>query len=830
MAAAMVLGLLCCFCPKLFWPAVPFREEELLVMEGRVLQTVMHSQSVDVYLSQVHVSHEQGLQQDMRYDKAVLVMSLEEAQALAMKAGYKVLSYCTYRSFRTAANLGNYDEAQYFASLGVFVRADSVRTEVVQRSIWAVRQTLEEIRSDLVRSIYDAVEDPETAGILAAICTGDRTGLTQEAKSLYQKSGIIHILAISGLHISLLGMTLFRLLRRRLRVLPAAACAVFVMLGFCVMSDASASAVRATIMFVIQMAGICLGKRPDILCSWSAAFLIMVCFRPLLLTSSGFLLSFLAVLAVGTLFQSLCAFFGIARVSGYEMRQMPRTDQKERSADDGTAISLLADDENARKNRMGRKLAESFLMSLSVNLMLLPVMASVYFEIPVYAIFLNLLVIPLMSVVLGLGFLSALLGLILLILGRFFAGAGVYLVWFIRWCCTLTGYLPGSSIITGNPEPWRLILYYSLLLIAHFLFLHWAGTDDKRRPAAGPGKSEGYEGPGKSEGYEGPGKSEGYGGPGKSDRDKRTAKRRAVRAVFLIFLIIGLAVIILAGKTPIRLRISFFDVGQGDGILVENPTGTVYLIDGGSSSVKQVGKYRMEGAIKYYGVSRIDYSIISHPDSDHISGLMEILSGMPDAGKGRNSTGISIGTILMPSVPDNPNYQELCRLAEKKGVEVVDLYAGMQLKDGHLILTCLYPKDGRAFDTVNGYSAVLDLQYGEFTALLTGDLEEEGERILLEEDPAYLRKFYDVLKVAHHGSKFSSTADFLQRISPSLAVISAGEHNRYGHPHKETLQRLQDAGSRVLVTASTREIILEADTNGSIYSSAIDAELQSSSE
>lgn len=753
----MVCGLFCLLCPKIFYPSVPFPEEALLTMEGQVLQTVTHSETVDVYLSKVHISCEEGRQKDIQFGKAVLVLPFDEASDLSLKAGYKVHSYCTYRPFRTAANHGNFDEEEYYASMGIFVRADSVRTEIAERSVWIFQEALRQIRSGLVRSIYASVQDPETAGILAAICTGDRAGLTKETKSLYQKSGIIHILAISGLHISLLGMTLFRLLRKRLRNLPAAGIAVFVMLGFCVMSDASASAVRATIMFVIQMTGICLGKQVDILCSWAAAFLIMVCWRPLLLTSSGFLLSFLAVLAVGTLFPSMCGFMGIVRTAGYEMKDVSGTER---------AHGLSA------KKILGKKLTESFLMSLSVNLLLLPVMACVYYEISVYAILLNLLVIPLMSAVLGLGFISAILGLIRVILGRFFAGAGVYLVWFIRWCCTLSKQLPASSVIAGCPEPWRLILYYTVLLTAHSIFLR----QSKARPAV-------------------------------------SAFRKTT---FLIPLIGTLLIILLAGKTPHMLRISFFDVGQGDGILIENPNGTVYLLDGGSSSVTQVGQYRLESAIQYYGISYIDYSIISHPDADHYNGVLEILSGMPDKGEHLPSGTLAIGSILMPYVPNNPNYSEISRLAEKKGVEVIDLKAGIQIKDGNLTLTCLWPEKGQTFDTANGYSAVLDLKYGEFTALMTGDLEAESETRLLQEHPTYLETNYDVLKVAHHGSRFSSSEAFLQKVKPTIAIISAGEKNHYGHPHKETLQRLQNIGANILVTAETQEIILETNLQGSL--------------
>ena len=136
-------------------------------------------------------------------------------------------------------------------------------------------------------------------------------------------------------------------------------------------------------------------------------------------------------------------------------------------------------------------------------------------------------------------------------------------------------------------------------------------------------------------------------------------------------------------------------------------------------------------------------------------------------------------------------------------------------------MTCLYPDQSYIPESTNGYSAVMDIRYGSFAALMTGDLEADGESMLLQYDFSGLgfglrREGYDVLKVAHHGSRFSSTQEFLEAVSPDLAVISAGRNNQYGHPHEETLERLQHTGARILITSECGEVILQAGLDGKI--------------
>ena len=177
MVFTMVLCLLDYLDPSFFYPQIPLRPYEVFHMEGTVISRETHGAKEYVYLSRVRTSHAD-------YDKAVLVLSGDEADEMELKAGNRVSSACIYQPFQTAANFGNFDEKAYYASMGIFIRAKSRETEVTDRKVLVLRQFLSDVRRRLVSSIREAVADEDTAAILAAICTGDRSALTEETRDL----------------------------------------------------------------------------------------------------------------------------------------------------------------------------------------------------------------------------------------------------------------------------------------------------------------------------------------------------------------------------------------------------------------------------------------------------------------------------------------------------------------------------------------------------------------------------------------------------------------------------------------------------------------------
>ena len=214
----------------------------------------------------------------------------------------------------------------------------------------------------------------------------------------------------------------------------------------------------------------------------------------------------------------------------------------------------------------------------------------------------------------------------------------------------------------------------------------------------------------------------------------------------------------------------------------------------------------MECALKYRGIDNIDYAFVSHTDSDHISGLLEL---MQESGAGS----ICIKHLCLPVFGENENQALLLAAAKNKGIPVTYLSAGISFTFGEVKLSCLHPFSGKDYPDANAASCVLSLTYGEFSALFTGDLGQEGEQEMLQ---YFASLDHDLLKVGHHGSRDASSAAFLKEVSPQLAVVSAGVHNRYGHPHKETTERLETCESRIYVTAERGEILVKVNRQGTV--------------
>ena len=282
------------------------------------------------------------------------------------------------------------------------------------------------------------------------------------------------------------------------------------------------------------------------------------------------------------------------------------------------------------------------------------------------------------------------------------------------------------------------------------------------------------------------------------------------------------------------LEIHMLDIGQGDSIVVEMPGGQNILVDGGSTTVTDVGRYRILPFLKYEGIRKLDYIFVTHTDLDHISGIIELLDRMIDG-----TASLRAETLVMPYLREKGEaYEELCERAEKAGVRVIWVEAGDAfhfydspglLKQGgsskgsgsseslsEVTLTVLGPDPGRETSpvNVNAQCIVAALSFGKFDCLLTGDVVEEGEENLL----GILRrtgKEFEVLKVAHHGSKYSTPEELLDIVSPDLCLISAGKYNRYGHPHAELLSRLYAAGTDVRITRYGGE--LSVATDGETY-------------
>ncbi|HPZ09965.1 MAG TPA: ComEC/Rec2 family competence protein [Candidatus Eremiobacteraeota bacterium] len=245
--------------------------------------------------------------------------------------------------------------------------------------------------------------------------------------------------------------------------------------------------------------------------------------------------------------------------------------------------------------------------------------------------------------------------------------------------------------------------------------------------------------------------------------------------------------------SPVFLKMHFIDVGQGDSILVETPGGKNMLIDAGDNSEGE----RVVSYIEKEGIKRLDVIVATHPDSDHIGGMDNVVESF------------DVGKIYMPDkTKTTKTFKDVLVSIRDKGLKITKARAGVNIDlDPSINVEILSPNSAE-YEETNNYSIVIKLVYDNTSFLLPGDAEGFSEKEMIKK--GYDLKS-DVLKLGHHGSHSSTTPDFLEKVSPKYAIICAGKGNKFGHPHKETLKKLKKAGIQLYRTDKNGTIIAISD-------------------
>ena len=758
--------------------------------------------------------------------------------------GSLVILKGTLKNFQQPTNPGQFNAPFYYQILRISFRLNQAEIQVKSDRFYKIAEGLYQLRRK-AGSKVDALLPEQEASVMKTMLLGEKGILDEEIKGLYQRNGIAHILAISGLHISMIGMGLYQLLRRAgLKIKLSAILASMIIVLYGMMTGFAVSAIRAIAMFLLQMLAQILGRTYDRITALAVAAVLVLVEQPLYLFHSGFQFSFLCVLGISLI------------------------------------LPVLG---NVRK---GKKLFEGVaLMAVT-----LPVYLGVFYQIPVYSMFLNFIVLPMMSILMGAG--------IVMILAAFLCTPlAIPAAWLITGILMVyerlglfTEKLPHHYWTPGCPAKWQLAVYVAVLIIIAVLgrtkrkavlyqrdcihkeyihkdCIHRRGGCAKGILQEDPPCHEvlQYEMSQYERSQHGMAQYNipryevsQYEIPQYEMQNKRIRRIACHGGKWIstygipvgicwVFLLLG--VVILTWRFRPELKVAFLDVGQGDCIFLQTENGDSYLTDGGSSSVSKVGKYRMIPFLKYQGASQIKAVFVSHADSDHYNGIAELLEQA-------ELEGIRVENLVLTDIADecrSEGYEELVELAGQNGITVQLLHEGQQLQDGELLFQCLHPSKGYRAEDLNETSMVLLVTYREFSMLLTGDVQGAGEEHLtqelqdwkepgvtqmqdvirisgeeesmeeesieeesIEEESIEEESIEDerieeqieekrpqnkmganhteteltILKVAHHGSKNSTSEEFLKAANPKIAIISCGKGNRYGHPHEETLERL----------------------------------------
>lgn len=705
-----------------------------------------------------------------------------------------------------ATNPGGFDAADYYKAKKIFMflkDTSYVETGVKKSELLNTLQGIKE----RVASVYDQTFEPKAASVLSAMVLGDKRGLDRDTRNMYQLNGIAHILAISGLHIAILGMTLFEWLRKRTGSYRISGCvAMIVVVFYGIMTGLSGSTSRAVIMMGLVMIGKAKGRSADLLTSAGIASIGMAVWNPYVIRDAGFQLSFAAVAGLAVIHPVYVQTFG----------------------------------------KKG-KLRQAFGVSLSSSLATLPICVFYYYQFPLYGILLNLLVVPLVSYLLMSALVTAGCGIISIKAAELARIPAHFILILYERLCGLSEKIPFSSINVGHISVRMVLVYYLGLGVVLFILRCYAGeknssqsTDENNSAGEEVNKSMR-----KSLGRD-------------LTKPVRKKSGRCGRYLYGIILVILLTALYEYANLDRSFVTVFLDVGQGDGILIRTEQGTSILIDGGSTSNQRVGEYVLLPAIRYYGMSELDYVFVTHGDADHISGIEYLLNA--------EHIGVRIRNLVLAKYGDRQGLANIETLAKEKNINVIYMEAGDKIREklnsdmAGLTLECLYPSGKtleakqvvkRESDSIaeakqvaereasgitddkkiaigldnaitanvledevtgsgpdaNDLSIVLLAKYDGRKILFTGDAGSMVEKRLILEKNLLLSET-DVLKVGHHGSRSASSEGFLQTIKPQYAIISCGKKNHYGHPHEETLMQLQTIGARVYRTDQCGAIIL----------------------
>lgn len=707
-------------------------KENTVIVQGKIYKIENTAFGTNIYLKGVEV--ENG-------EKSVSVKRIfvNTEKIPNVKIGNIIKVRGKLRQFEEAANKGNFDSRKYYLSLGFYGKIEAGTIEVINSDYSGIRQGLYELRMEIIERLEKLCSDNNGIfsiinnknGIIGAIILGDKTDLDSDIKELYSVSGIAHILAISGLHISFIGMAIYRLLRRRFRFLFSAAVSIPVVLSFGIMSGFGISTIRAIIMFMLKIIGEVLGRKYDAITAISLAGLVLLVQNPFVVCNSGFQMSFGAIIAI-------------------------------------VLILPIVEEILNTDNKIIKVISANFTISLVMN----PILAWNYYELPTFSFLLNIVVVPLMSVVIVSSIAGIFCSCIMFGFGKavIFPGCGILELY--TFLCNVINKSSVASIVVGQPKVTIIIVYYAILLVVLF------GLKNIRTKYTRAEKERNIIK-----------KETGFVLEKKAKKERRIKGQNVKLRLACIVGFLLLNCLIYYIPNP-GFYITFINVGQGDGILIHGDNGTKVMVDGGSTSEKQVAKNCIVPYLKAEGIGTIDYSIITHTDKDHISGILEILEN-------NNSNRIRIKNLVMPDINmKDDTYNELIEKAKLKKINVLYIKKGDTLSLGKTKIKCIYPETTTTASDKNDYCTVLSVKNKTSKILLTGDISKKIEEKIKDD----IEENYTVLKVAHHGSNYSSSEKFLKKVNPKYSIISVGKNNSYGHPGNETMERLRKQGGVIYRT------------------------------
>ena len=736
---------------------------ELIKLSGTVIsvkekETYTGKKVNEITVKKVNLQRDNGSSLLLTKRFQTILVTLQKEQTIRIGSTVQISGNLQY--FETAGNPGEFNAWSFYSNRGVLFRVNEALITAQSQSYNKISHGLFCLKKNR-EAVFIKYLSQEDAAIMSGMVFGDKNAIDKDINALFQRNGISHILAISGLHISFIAMGVYYLLRRIPipLILTAIISELFIIL-YAIMVGFSSSAFRAVVMISIFLLSKIFKRTYDLLTSLSVACILTILMEPGLIFDCGFLLSFTAIVGMGVLLPVL------------NKAILPKN-----------------------------KIFKNLVSCIAVFFTTLPVLLYFYYEVPIYAILLNLIVIPLSSPLMGLSFILLMIADTIPFLPDAIAAGVTGILYIYKSTCRICEQLMIARSNPGQPSAFLILIYIGILTTAVWIL-------EIRLSVARNIKEQNTKRINQRKKNR---KSKNT----RNARDRNKVhcntivkdqrKQELLLSVYGSIVLIAAVAVLLCNKEKLN-RIFILDVGQGDGIVIQNKQGDVYIVDCGSISSTRVGEKRLIPFLKYYGMNEITGIFVTHSDEDHRNGIEELLLSLQEEHIQVESIFLNEDSLL------EEGFETIQNAAKENNISVVAIEQGDRILAEEMEFMCLYPEKGQYAAEANDRSLVLMLQCYETEILLTGDSGSECEKEYLEKIDLSGQKFR-ILKVAHHGSDSSTSKELLEKWKPDMALISCGEKNRYGHPHKEILDRLKKNKIPYLITKDRGciEIVIKKD-------------------
>ena len=678
-------------------------------------------------------------------------MYIEVKKDIKFQYGDKVMLQGEFRKGSEQRNTGGFDYQLYLKSIHIYgtLNVESYKKISSDNVNW-IERSMNNIKLAITKNIEKILED-EDEQIVKGLILGDNTALEEELKEKFQIANISHVLAVSGMHIIYIIMGIEMFFKKWLGKRHVKYVVIFGLLFYMSITGFTSSIVRAGIMGMMNIIAFLVYRKNDIWTSIAISLGMILIKNPYAITGVGLQLSYLGTIGIILFNKNIKQYLD-------NIKWLKNNIRIKRSK---------------RISKIVENLKDMLSVTLSAQMMILPIMLYHFNIIGIYFVITNILVSIIIAPIMFLSIIFVFSSFIRLQISEFIS---IFLSFGIKGLIQISNLsnLPFSKIYVPTPSILFIIVYYVAFLVGNQVYIIYTSqyiNPTKRRVKSLIALM-------KYKLYEKKKKIRKMYQKILRERNVKAFVLRTYKVIFLMIFMIGIY------QFPRNLEIHFLDVGQGDSCFMITPNHKTILIDGGGSTSNtfDVGKDTVIPYLLDKGYTKLDYVFISHFDQDHVGGILPVLEEF------------KIGQIFISKQEEkSENYETFLELVKQKNLKVLEVKAGDKIKIEDVIFHILWPNEKQIEENrLNNNAIVMKLQYKSFSMLFTGDIEEVAEKKIL----SLYRDNLDslkatVLKVAHHGSKSSSTEEFLKAVDSKVAIIGVGENNMFGHPNNAVLERLQ---------------------------------------